>query len=363
MERSAVKRIGRITAAVFAVMIVFAVMQSLCLTAVYADGYHYVRGNNIDFYLPDGWTVEETDPSESEGSDFEHISRAYDASVDFDLYYHLGSSDESIYFSDDAAEYYDSQGHTVIEDLYGELYPQTGVSFGEMQIFQGTWDTYVVVDATAGSDEQVVYLNTNSSLYYDSEADSVPLVDRILVFSSHEGSDLSAAEIRAISDPIVAEVYDFGYDEDLMGGGEEQEYDPASGDDSDEDIGYSIGYHIGQILTSIAPIIVTIIIFVVIRKKVRRARQNARGFSGRIDGSRNKKKDINRKKQEKDRHRSEDRETAVSVKHSAVSSDNRYVRSLETLRKSGLVTRSEMQELLSKYERNMHELERRRRRK
>ena len=67
------------------------------------------------------------------------------------------------------------------------------------------------------------------------------------------------------------------------------------------------------------------------------------------------------KKSEKDKHKTDYRK-AGSDKNIR-NREESYIRSLKTLRSSGLVTKAEMHELLEKYERSKRELERRRRRK
>ena len=94
-------------------------MNKSALTAVsytHLDVYKR-QDNNIDFYLPDGWDMEEIAPDESSDSGFELIASSQGDGVVFDLYYHPGETTESVYFDSsngDAERYYEEQGLSLI---------------------------------------------------------------------------------------------------------------------------------------------------------------------------------------------------------------------------------------------------------
>ncbi len=364
-----------------AVLLVLMILQIFSAEKVYAEELHYVRDNNIDFYLPDGWDVEEIAPEESSESEFEFISSSNGDGVVFDLYYHIGETSEPIYFdggNGDAERYYEEQGRDLMERFYDEKYPGERVTVAEPELVDTTWDTYLKIRVTveSGEDqgEQLIYFSARNSIDYTYEDDSIETVDRILLFRNHQGGGMTADQLDEWAGPIAEEYYDFGYDDMLMGDMESSSF----GDTYDSDGGTDMGAIFSNIVSILVPVIIVIVIFVAIsaaKKRVRRGRSSypkaglqqmslspgtqGRRKAKRAEAEREKAKRTKGKRAKGSVERS--RDIGSAVRREARGSG--YISSLETLRKSGLVTREEMQELLDKYEKTMRDLENRKRRR
>ena len=354
--------------------VVFAAMllcvQMFSKVDVYGEELHYARDNDIDFYLPDGWDVEEIDPEESSDSGFEAILESSGDGMTFDVYYHKGETEDFIYFDgedSDAASYYENQGKAVVEGFYDEVYPESQVNIGNYEIYEGDWDTYIKVEVNiaGGPDNgtQLVYLTARNSMTATADSETKPVVDRLLVFGSETGT-ATAAEINEIAEPIANEYYDFGYDDSLMGYNDSEESSGSYYDDTD--YGPTTFQNVMGTLLTFIPFIIIVVVFIIIFRRVRKSRNALlRGTysADRKKSMRSEKyKTIDRdKKSEKDKHKTDYRK-AGSDKNIR-NREESYIRSLKTLRSSGLVTKAEMHELLEKYERSKRELERRRRRK
>ena len=366
------KRYCRSVICLAALLIMFFV-QSLSVQTVYGSEIHYVRDGNIDFYLSDGWEVTEIMPEESSGS-FEQILAARGDGTTFDLYYHKGEAAEHLYFDEDAETYYNEQGQDVVESFYSAEYAGAQTTLSAPEIFEGKWDTYLKIDVElrtgALTDEQVVYLTARSS-FLTEESGTTELVDRLFVFGSEESGALTASELEVTAEPIVNEFYDFGYDDILMGDKESQ----AVYDDSYEGETSGAGDVLDTVIDIVSSLLPVAVIVIVIAIMLRR-RRKSRNFNAAVrhDGGRAGDRKVREKarteergilkadaaKPEKKQKKAKEAEETVRDK---IPAGDSYLRSLETLRKSGLVTRKEMQELLVRYERTRNELKRRKRRK
>ena len=139
-----------------------------------------------------------------------------------------------------------------------------------------------------------------------------------------------------------------------------------------------MGAIFSNIVSILVPVIIVIVIFVAIsaaKKRVRRGRssypkagwQQMSLSPGTQDRRKAKRAEAEREKAKRTKGKREkgsverSRDIGSAVRREARGSG--YIRSLETLRKSGLVTREEMQELLDKYEKTMRDLENRKRRR
>lgn len=344
-------------------------VQMFSAVKVYGEEFHYVRDNDIDFYLPDGWDVEEIAPEESSGSSFEAILYSFGDGMTFDVYYHKGETEDFVYFygeDSDAASYYENQGRTVVENLYNEIYPESQVTLGSYELFEGDWDTYVKTDVNisggSGAGTQIVYFTAKNSMTDTADSETKQIVDRILIFGSENG-EATAEELDEIAESVANEYYDFGYDDYLMGYSGPEEDDSSYYDNAD--YGQTAFQNVIGILSTLIPFIVLAVVFIIIFRRVRKRRNSlTRGYSSNREkntySKKYKTKDRN-KKAEKDRHNPDYIPAATDKKLSR--REESYIRSLKTLRDSGLVTKSEMRELLEKYERTKRELERRQRRK
>ncbi len=383
MDGEAIRKVcGKVSlkAQIFAaVLLIIFVLQAFSAERVYADELHYVRDNNIDFYLPDGWDMEEITPDESSDSGFELIASSQGDGVVFDLYYHPGETTESVYFdssSGDAERYYEEQGRGMIEALYGELYPGEQITVAEPELADLTWDTYlklmVTVGSGAGANEQLVYFSARSSYNYSYEDETRAVVDRILLFRNDQGGTMTAEQLDEWAEPIAAEYYDFGYDDILMGDAEESSFDDTYHPDSETDSGAVLSSVISVVMSLIFVIVIMIVVLA-IKRRARRARtsypkarwQQADLSPGKKDTAKERKKsEKDRKKNGSSKRENHDRQRQpATVSNGGRRHGSGYVESLETLRKSGLVTKAEMQELLDKYERTMRDLERRKKRR
>lgn len=365
-----------------AVLLVLLALQVFSAEKVYADELYYIRDDNIDFYLPDGWDVEEAAPEESSGSSFELISSSHGDGVIFDLYYHLGETAEPIYFNSsngDAEMYYETQGRELIESFYSEKYPGEQVTVAEPELADTEWDTYlklrVTVENGADREEQLIYFSARSSANYSYEDETISVVDRILLFRNEQGETMTADQLDEWAAPIASGYYDFGYDDILMGDVEDSSLnDNTYYSDSESDLGRILS----DIASVVMPLLIVVVIFIVIFAVKRRARKRQMSYPkarwqqtglspGTQDRKRANKDEAERRnpkkpKKKREKDGGEKRRDVGSAVRRDVKGSN-YIKSLETLKKSGLVTREEMQELMDKYERDMRELKRRRRRR
>lgn len=321
---------------------------------VYGEEYYDLRNGDISLVLPDNWVYNESEPEESEGLPYEMIAQAFCDDEDavplcVDIFFMSESipHNESYYIDEgeeEALRYYEKYGRETLETLYNNVGWTTSVTIGEPEYYSSQWNSFLVVpvsgmDIEGDSYSDIVYL-TCGMIYGDEEE---TIVHRILTFYNDEGKVLTAEDLETVK-RIADDFYDYGYYEEPLFGG-------AFGEDTD---GFSV--ILGIMCTAISVLVAGIGIVNNLKKKLEWKREGkpkqppkrkdkmkpekVKKFTTKV--SHDHIGDIVRKNQI---DRKDGRRTSTS--------EERYMESLRTLRKSGLLTREEMQDMLERHERNI----------
>ena len=355
MER--VKKTGLRCIAVF-LCISLIIAMTVC---VYADEYYDIRDGDISMTFPDGWEVTEIDPYDSNDKPYEHIVNAKAPQTDdpngklqLDMYFYcdVPSDDEYIYLSGDEAaamDYYDKYGELAIADIvYKTEYEQYGdvdLSCGEAEFFDGEWDGFlrVPVDVTADvngdgkaeSYRDLVYITASTT---DNEN---YVVSKILVFHN-DGDFFAYTKWQETSEDIADEFYDYDYDNNMTGDGADYSGDYVSEMD--------IGEIIERILSAVVPLLaIASIVVALVRKLPGKSgkRVNRRKAANNTDMQ-------TRPSVEKEKPKKPRKPEFAKMPVCTNDAEQRYMESLKTLYKSGLLTRSEMNEMIEKHQRRYH---------
>lgn len=321
----------------------------------YAEEYYDLRDGNIALTFPDGWECDEIDEDLSDDMESEQIAIARDNSGKSELSMNMYYADDDVveyewfYLGSDAdeiMEYFDSYGKAAVERLYTER-GFASVSIGEPGVFEGEYNNFLTVpvsttaaDGTAISD--IVYLTC------DMTNDGEEVIHQMLRFYNADGTAITESEVKDIG-IIANDFYDYGYGDDS-----ENYYND---DDYSSDFSEVFDIILGLIVMLIPLIIVVIVIVKIARKK-----KNA--FLGTAGGSRKRSKDDfsvgfrkKRSDSDKGKFRRADEDNMQPNKHPhdhirPSNAEERYMESLNSLRKSGLLTKEEMQDMLERHERN-----------
>lgn len=326
--------------------------------SVYGDEdlyQHKFREGMIELTLPEDWTVEECDPAESDGGDYQEILQAEGGAapgLQLQMYYLPEETEEYLYFQSDAEaarQYYETYGESALLGFYQQQADVEDVVLGEADFFEGQWDGFLRVDVerkkTDGpeesSDRQLVYLTA-------SMADNTKLVHKLLVFSAGNGAALTA-QMTEQAEIIANEFYDYGYDRVLTGVSEEWQQD-------------------NRVLLLVLLPLVALAGGLFLLAKKRKGGKTARPFpplstllSRPAEAKPAKNSKAGRDASEflwkrPQVSRSVERrkpESATRVRTSAKApsstDEDRYLESLKTLHASGLLTKEEMREMLEKH--------------
>lgn len=337
-------------------IIIWAIVITFVLSGAvisYAENYYELRNADILLDLPDDWECDEIDEEFTDDMDCEQIAVAHDNSGKSELAMDMYYSDDDVgeyewfYIGSDADEvmaYFDKYGKAAVESLYEEI-GFGSVSIGEPGVFEGDYNNFLTVpvnaktpDGTVTSD--VVYLTCNMT------DDDEEVIHKMLRFYNADGAAITESETEVIGS-IVNNFSDIGYGDDS-----EPYYNDYNDDDYDSD-----SDAFGAIMSFIVLVIPLVIIVKVVNKK-----KNA--FEAPAGSSRNRSKDDFsvgfRKKRstfEKEKYRRTDDDNVKLNEHphdhiKPSNAEERYIESLRTLRKSGLLTKEEMQDMLERHERN-----------
>jgi len=339
-----------------ALFVVLLVMVSGSAVA-YADTYHGLRDDNIDLLLPDSWECEEVDKFTSEGESYEWIAETHEGISDdselwMDLYYMhdiIGGADVcNITGDDDGQEYFDLYGKAAIETLYDELDWGESIEFGEVSLYEGEYGDQLMVpikgdygDGTVF--DNVIYLDCET-VYEANEDGKRAVVHMIKMFYRGDELPMDAEDIKT-AEEIADNFYDYGY--------YEKGYFGKGG----------MGSELFDFILTILPFVVLIpgMIAAGIKKL-----PDLLGESDSVSKKNKQKKKKptpmpaeessfgkkGRKQMTAEIKRFERKPAVSSSPKKAMSSEERYMESLHTLRKSGLLTREEMADMLERHERN-----------
>lgn len=306
-----------------------AALMLVMTIAAYAETYYNVRDDSISLLLPETWEVEEYDEEIVGEGELEHVFDAGDpeGSLHMEMYYSFEPTDEYLYLRDseeDTLNYYEKYGEKVLEQLIYDVKNEAGAALEQAGYFNGEWNSFVVVPVDTdknGQAEQMIYLTARMT------DDSAKLCHQIMIFDNMDGSALSDAD-KEQAEKVADGFYDYDY-YNVIAGSMPERYTDYKGD-SDDNI-------IGSVISIIVPLAVLIVLLIKLSKKIR----SRRSQSGQINQSSKSSKSgqIIQSIRPDSSGRWED------------AAEQRYIRSLETLRKSGLLTKAEMQEMVNKHKR------------
>ncbi len=334
--------------------------------AVYADTYHELRDTEIELLLPDSWEYDEIEKSLSEGYSYEWIAETYedfdsDNGLCMDLYYmhdFIGGAEVcNITGDDDGREYFELYGKAAIETLYDELDWGESIEFGEVSLYEGEYSNQLMVpiegdygDGTVF--DHVIYLDCEM-LYEANDDGERAVVHMIKMFYRGDELPMDAADIKT-AEEIADNFYDYGYYENGYFGK-----------------GNGIGSEIFEFILTILPFVVLIPGMIAAGiKKLPDLLGESETISKKSRPKKKKPTPMPTEKKSFGRKESKRRSAEIkqleskSMKESsfgravdsgpkkAMTSEERYLQSLHTLRKSGLLTREEMVDMLERHERN-----------
>ena len=332
------RNLTRITVFLCMLLLIFATASG-----AYAETYYFAcRDGRISIYRESGWDswqIAEVDKAESSGNPFEHIMTAAESgSIDplmFDIYFSDAAAldGDYVYFygdENDALDYYDKYGKNALVQLYAEQIasadPDAQITYGTPVFTEYQWNSFLKTDVVMTAD-------LDGDGHQESRADTVFLtasmtsddnfvINQALVFHNGYGVQLTQDQQDTAADS-VDEFSEYGYGDDM------------TGDNSGDAVYYAEGISDGAIaamvlFTVVIVLIIAVIVIVIILRR--------RKMSSRAAGAARER-------------RARQSSSAGAVMQQAVSSDEqRYLDSLKTLYKSGLLTRAEMNEMIERHQ-------------
>lgn len=380
---------------IFALLGVFLILTGTC--PVFAAGLTTFRDGNIEFDVPNEWTFDEfsVETDKYDKYEVEQIIDAYPSEGDTWLYvYYIAEKTENVYNgsfvgSEGAAlEYYEEYGKPFIEWYFSKHWAIPDIKVSEPVYFSGEWENYVYVDIeyTGGGETYKLRGYLTASGYSDAES-------IVHIFHLYELGTVDAEGSASLSETIADGFDDYDYGEVLCGIRTLDE-DWEAGESADEEGGtFDMLFTIGlPLIIGLVSIVLKIkdgqeIIddeesdedpFEQIAEKVRQrevkqaerkaAKQQKKAAKQMVAGTpdKTKEKKFVFKKAVDDRELLKERSAKPGQKRATapvrktttkrraeyeLQAEQRYISSLETLRKSGLLTKAEMQEMIDKHRR------------
>lgn len=379
------RNLTRITVFLCMLLLIFATASG-----AYAETYYFeCRDGGISIYKESGWDswqIAEVDKTESSGKPFEHIMTAAENGISdplmFDIYFSADAvtdGDYVYFYSDenDARDYYDKHGKNALVQLYTEQIasadPGAQITYGTPVFTEYQWNSFlktdIVMTADLDGDGQQESRTDTVFLTASMTSNANFVINEVLVFHNGYGLQLTQDQQDTAAE-IVDEFSEYGYGDDM------------TGDHSDDAVYYADGISDGGIgaMAIFTVAIVLIIAAAVVAVILRRRKMNggsagtqfrmpgSSGTSGMHAAQSSAKRRDRKLRDLHDAHRDHiDRSgraagaarerrarqssSAGAVMQQAVSSDEqRYLDSLKTLYKSGLLTRAEMNEMIERHQ-------------
>ena len=379
------RNLTRITVFLCMLLLTFATASG-----AYAETYYFeCRDGGISIYKESGWDswqIAEVDKTESSGKPFEHIMTAAENGISdplmFDIYFSADAvtdGDYVYFYSDenDARDYYDKYGKNALVQLYTEQIasadPGAQITYGTPVFTEYQWNSFlktdIVMTADLDGDGQQESRTDTVFLTAAMTSNANFVINEVLVFHNGYGLQLTQDQQDTAAE-IVDEFSEYGYGDDM------------TGDHSDDAVYYADGISDGAIgaMAIFTVAIVLIIAAAVVAVILRRRKMNggsagtqfrmpgSSGTSGMHAAQSSAKRRDRKLRDLHDAHRDHiDRSgraagaagerracqssSAGAVMQQAVSSDEqRYLDSLKTLYKSGLLTRAEMNEMIERHQ-------------
>ena len=379
------RNLTRITVFLCMLLLIFATASG-----AYAETYYFeCRDGGISIYKESGWDswqIAEVDKTESSGKPFEHIMTAAENGISdprmFDIYFSADAvtdGDYVYFYSDenDARDYYDKYGKNALVQLYTEQIasadPGAQITYGTPVFTEYQWNSFlktdIVMTADLDGDGQQESRTDTVFLTASMTSNANFVINEVLVFHNGYGLQLTQDQQDTAAE-IVDEFSEYGYGDDM------------TGDHSDDAVYYADGISDGAIgaMAIFTVAIVLIIAAAVVAVILRRRKMNggsagtqfrmpgSSGTSGMHAAQSSAKRRDRKLRDLHDAHRDHiDRSgraagaarerrarqssSAGAVMQQAVSSDEqRYLDSVKTLYKSGLLTRAEMNEMIERHQ-------------
>lgn len=383
---------------VIAVMAVLAAMLAAPM-AVFGDETWMFRDDRIKADFPDG-EVTECDSITVDSDEVRNFEKIAEAVLDDErgtmvagIYFIADESSDGDYYylssdSEEADDYYVNYGEKAIREMYSNIEDCKLVSLIQDGQYISDWYTFIRVIADvktgSGTHSEAIYLTAASTDSYT--------VSKAIVLSPAEGSVLSADDMEDMAKPVIDSFFDYGYDGVMVGESYDDEY--ASDDyDSDFDAG-----NIMNTLIAAAAILSAVAALVSAVKKKRRENSETLNRGNMTTGTSQRQEDVSsashdgrtagsrsssakpaddrtgrraktgqsagqgrgRAAEQTDRIREKVRSASAaaskykdrsrSVEYSmSCSDDSGYINSLQTLYRSGLLTKKEMNEMIEKH--------------
>ena len=313
-------------------------------SSAYAETDHYeCRDGRISIYKESGWDswqITEVDKAESSGRPFEHIMTAEEnGSTDtlmFDMYFSADAALDGDYVylygdENEALDYYDKYGKNALVQLYTEQIasadPGAQITYGTPAFTEYQRNSFLKTDIVIRSDidGDGQQENRTDTVFLTASMTSNGnfVINEALVFhNGYYGMQLTQEQQDTAAE-IVDGFFEYGYGDDM------------TGDNSGDAVYYAEGISDGAIaamvlFTVVIVLIIAVIVIVIILRR--------RKMSSRAAGAARER-------------RARQSSSTGAVTQQAVSSDEqRYLDSLKTLYKSGLLTRAEMNEMIERHQ-------------
>lgn len=369
---------------------VIAVVLSLP-AAVFGTESRMFRDDRIRVDFPDGTDVTECDSLADDSGDFTGFDKIAEAvlkdkrgTVDADIYFIADESADGDYYylgsdTEDTDEYYLEYGEAAVGEMYSNIEGSELISLSNDGQYITDWYTFVKLTAEvksgSGTHRESVYLTASSTDSYT--------ISKAIVLSSADGA-LSSADMEDIAAPVIDDFFDYGYDGVMVGESFDDEYMS-----DDYDSSFDEGNMTNLLITVAIILSVAVAVTAAVKKKrgenseVRSRGGMAAGTAVPHDGRRRMKpsgrpspakpsdstvtqtgrkaesvrdraagpaEHIREKVRGASSSASENTGNSDNMGYSADGSDDRrYIDSLQTLYRSGLLTKKEMNEMIEKH--------------
>ncbi len=355
-------------------LILALVMVMLTSVNSYAGNYEDFRDGDISMTFPDGWTFEETDVLESEGMYAEEIFRAEEenGNMMMDLQYVADEvqNDDYIYLDsqDELDYYYENYGYDTVQELYIDLGCEENLKITESASYFGEYHGYIILKVSYDYEDD--YVNELVYLTAQMTRDDKILVHSIFAFYNEDDTVLTSEQQETAED-IVDGYYDYGYRNEFAGVKEDYYgYDSNSlGNFGDEIV--EILSVVISILIMLLPFIIIVVIIIFVKKRKSGGTINTpvmRGLKDKLSGI---QEELNLKAEnfsykpaaaestpvrqasvQKPKRVTQPKDTRKMYEQERSNAEIRYRESLKTLHKSGLLTKSEMDDMLERHQRS-----------
>lgn len=390
---------------VIAVLAVLAAMLAAPV-AVFGDETWMFRDDLVKVDFPDG-EVTECDSMTVDPDEVRNFEKIAEAVIDDErgtmvagIYFIADESSDSDYYylssdSEEADDYYANYGEKAIREMYSNIEDSKLVSLTQDGQYISEWYTFIKVIADvktgSGTHSEAVYLTAASTDSYT--------VSKAIVLSPAEGSSLSVDDMEDMAKPVIDSFFDYGYDQVMVGESYDDEY---TSDDYDST--FDAGNIINTLIAAAALLSAVTAVVAAVKKKRRdhsealsrgnmtsgasqqQEQVSSASYDSRPAGSRERKgsggmsssaKPANRTRpktragqtsehgtgramEQMDRIRekvrsaspaaAKDKDMGRSVEYSVSGNDDSgYINSLQTLYRSGLLTKKEMNEMIEKH--------------